>query len=1853
MRLHNHTRMQLFEVPRILWLFHSRIIFVVLLGFFNVGTSHAQDFALQSIDMVLSHPNGAYLIDETATVTITVGVCHTSPPSISSPKKLQIELIAFDGVDGKEFDAFIFDPPVQISPSNFGICSSGPVDFVTTVTLSSDEFQRWAATHQEQQEVRFGVRATLKSIDADPSNNVIETTTSFELYALAGDLKFGDITTQLVAPRINGNGSCNGSQELEIGAGTVRWSPGSSFSIVDTHVGTPLCVQALREGNAFILEAQQSFVTGATSGSLAGLKVDVQASRLDSDGATPTSIIVALPARHSVHSNLGGYPHPRGQPTLVLAQGAAVNDYGALTASVKTNYILVPRDVPLDFTLTMLTLDAGGLSGSAVPRWRHDVPYEGSDPRHLSAVGPISNDRRLALPVDNALPIVVDGEGLRARGLSFEGGVGEIHFPRFTQQWMPFTLDLVDGALAADQVLDSPHQSVFRQITACPGCGASGFTADVTFTLDSDTNPGIGSDGSVIFRTQGLDTAPAWGQPVRTTHSFKRIENPGEPSIIYAPGYRALQTGGPKSVPVVRYLLGVREAVEDGLNLIPGMHHAAGSPAALRGNHFGAGMTVGPELYASGSAYQPVPGVGRSLTGSTTRVAFGGTIQTDFKNIISSLGTKYVVRRGGVTGVFNTDVPPQPVAYGYPLNLTRFAFRLVTNDIDSYSWIDGKVRINGKGRFGIAFESLQLACDGSLSGLSVVSEACNDKDDNQNGFIDENCSETLAAWRSNYDVSAARFIPTDVSLDVCENTPRTLEVDASVYPLAIGQPLALRAHWTNAGDVEMSQLTTPSQLVIDKPDPNTPGFTFAPAAASDARLRSTPDLFNPNGWFDFPTGFIGLPFWEGLQMRARLENQDPNTQAQTVLLPANFTFDPNQPNADGSVTVLMSDPDANSFASAKYTWGDTRYRIGDDVLPIHYDAGRTGAVPRFKGRKNDLFDVVVMNAQAGVEFVQPDVTKLVFGASANFDVLDALALDLHVDLNDPMSIARIDGFLNRIGITGTPVADFATNLVTKLNFTNLIYGAGFDGLVASLLREAIPLAPLEALTSELSEVRALPELFASGVADALSADLETLTGALSDPVDKAALYVWDKWTVHMAVVGNGTATPADLDLLASHETPLRELKETLGRVRSALDVLENRRSALNQTINRLLQRTTSKIAAADSALSIVENVFDPAIFLNCTNNPVLDAVGEARDGVIDAKGALKNIELDKILDKVGHFTGTNLSNVASLQTDILELVENVEVYVNDAVENLNNALQCPGGLPIADAALEVTGFLVDVRNVLNSVQSGTVQLQTQLADPDKSFMAEIGRKIDSARMIVDGFYRLVDTMVDATLLAVTTQNISTWASGSPTPTAAQIQAELDARALAFTADTWRWRYGPPTALPEASFVRLMRDHLRNPIDQAVADAAQSVTQAFGSLRERIPNPPATELREFLVSAIMNSPVVEEVDRIVYQLLAEVTDDLNFIAGLVFDYANDVLREAIAKAVAEVRDLLGDATSHIKELAMFSAKMDGFAEIRGDELYRMHIGSEVVMNGGSDDNSTRFGAALDIESWSANGKGEGCIGDTNPASLLDARFSGKGLPIAIGTGKMTIKDLYLGFTLENLAPVGVFGGIETLGEIDFQALSVRNIGFHVGVSKFEVYLGGKAGGSFDGTYVQVAMLVGKTCNYAVLKALDPEAMRLIERPGGVPFVGAYARGSFNVVVWPTGCPLTIGVSAEQGGWLLLEPNLRLGGILGGGAYGKLLCVAGLRGQVNLLLELDFGSDLFSIDGKELRFEGGGFGVAGLGFSCDPETWVTVQDSRNDSWCGTVDATFRASFRKSGLNPFNTGFSIVDVSKSGIH
>ncbi|MDH3267193.1 MAG: hypothetical protein OEM25_09520, partial [Gammaproteobacteria bacterium] len=336
-----------------------------------------------------------------------------------------------------------------------------------------------------------------------------------------------------------------------------------------------------------------------------------------------------------------------------------------------------------------------------------------------------------------------------------------------------------------------------------------------------------------------------------------------------------------------------------------------------------------------------------------------------------------------------------------------------------------------------------------------------------------------------------------------------------------------------------------------------------------------------------------------------------------------------------------------------------------------------------------------------------------------------------------------------------------------------------------------------------------------------------------------------------------------------------------------------------------------------------------------------------------------------------------------------------------------------------------------------------------------------------------------------------------------------------------------------------------------------------------------------QLRRMLVTEIMRSEPVKRLRSKMDEHFAEVAYSINNIGLQIIDQINLVIEDALATVTGPINDALREATAVVRAIPLQSAGINGFATIAGNELERAHISAGWTMRGKDDDDATGFKAALDAESWSAK--------HTNPdvntptacvlgpeEALLDVKISAYGLPINVMAADIDIEKLYLGFTLEQntgngpaLKPVGVFGGINTIGEIGFSEAVVFDPAFAAGLGAKQTYIGASAGAVFSSLTADVAFLVGRVCpGNTVLTDLDPSVEKFLPNLPASGFTGAYLRGGATIPIIPGGCALNIGVVADFGTWIFVGRPTVFGGLVGGGATGQVACIASLKGKVTV-------------------------------------------------------------------------------------
>ncbi len=1747
--------------------------------------------------------------------------------------------------------------PVFESCGGGYVAADGPAVVTANLTdlVGFETFIGAARANGNPVQARIVLDTLTEVAETDEANNEAIDFTVLDLYPLTGTLMYGGVSVPLTSADLVAGGCPAGQAGALDVAATWQPSAGDPWTPAAVSVPGGQCLKLTPNANQFDLTAIADTPVGVVTGTLSGFAVEVAGVVLGATGARPGQLSFELPEGHTHHADNGsGRPEARGRRRVAFSaiSPATADDFSQLQASGVAGFIHA-RSLPITFGLDSMSLTATGLSGLfGGTVYHHTISFSSRDPRSRSRLR--SNDQRMRLPSAGPMAFSLLTSGLQTT-VAFDAGGSRLHFPAVDANWGAYSLDIVDGQFVDGELL-SPESYAFDQSADCPGCDE---TADaVAFNLAA-SDAAMGWDGASVARVTALGTNPQWGpqHPGTGQQIYSRFGDTNHAAVVEVPGFHARGTGGSSDVPVTEYLLGMRAAEWTGAAVVPGSQHLLSSAESRAGNHFMAGISMGPSLYSSGLFNQPVVGtLGSDLTqpgipadpSPGLTIGFGGVLAPDFHDIPNNAGVKYVVRPGGVTGVFNSDMAPSPTVYGYSLPLTRFAIRQVVNEIDPFSWVDGSISVPGKGDFEIVFESLELECSGDIGKGLVVRETCGD------GVGDDvNCNETLGAWNARMEEILG--IAFEGSGDECQASTRELAVASVVDIKALESWVGLTATWTPAGEPTGAVLTSATDQIWDSPNGATSGFSTA--MSEDVSLE-TQEVSPGNhvGWFAFE-GDVGVPFWQSLDAEMRFQNAE-NTgefvRAQSVAYAEGCAFPAHAGMSSGDLSDAL---ESTCILDARYEWGGTGWEMN---FPVFFETGRyeQAESPRFLGNTIEG-DLVVMEVNAGTDFITPEQTQISFGASADFARLRDLAavVDLHVDLNDPESIRKIDLFFHDVFGTSLayngevdcgPVCGVVGTLRGHLDVLNAIVDAGLDGFIEDAVREVVRglLDAVPDLGTAIVAVDSLPEEITGRVVDALRTQLVALVEPLTAEFETRVNDLYNTSTGFLALAVAEVNTFGSVQT-ASLKDDIADVRVQLQEILSALEAVDNAALAFDQQGLAQARAAVAEIRAekalivgpATTAITAIETSLGGATaFTSCgPGNPVIDKVDEVKTAISDVKQALEALDLAGPIGGVASLVGVDLSAIEQAQQTIRELADDTAARVAELETRVTGLCAGIGYTPplgdalslLADMKAAITTLDGEIDLFLNrldidSVLGGTV---------DGGYLGIAGTALESGRGAISDLHARieeVDVFLEAMLTAPTSlvaapksSFLNTLAGSYDFSQAAGWKDFLDVQISGASGG----------AIPDwSSLVATLPSYLTSPLIATVDAVAVEVTTMLAPYTALVPHPSLDDFEDQLVALIMNTPIIEAIESEVYAFTSELTEDLNSIGLVVFDQLNNVIGEVLQAANEFINEAFASATSAVEGWELGAAEMDGYALMTGNELSKLHVGAEFEMGGEED--GFGFEAALDVTSWSANGKETGCGIDPGSGSLLDVVISTYDLPLNLGESEILMTELYLGFTVQNLAPVGLFGGVFTSGEIGFSEFSIYDPGLALGAGAYENYFGATAGASFDSVSMQVAFLAGRTCNQDVLISLDPQVGEFLTFPDS-GFAGLFVRGSANIPIWNNGCFLTVGVGADAGTWILGPAPITVGMLVGGAVYGEGICLVSVRGQITILAEVSGitsvnPSALASLVPDNVKLEGEAFFVGGAGLDCDPGTWTSVSRSRKDDWCGTGDLTTGASY-----------------------
>lgn len=1385
-------------------------------------------------------------------------------------------------------------------------------------------------------------------------------------------------------------------------------------------------------------------------------------------------------------------------------------------------------------------------------------------------------------------------------------------FPKGQVQWSAFSQDIQDGVIVSNGTMDVSFG--LEQSSSCRGPDCSAGT-DLYYGLNT-TGTVIDPHGFSLGRGEihdVLPVSPGWGSDSSGNLAFTRSDDLLSPSaflMMALPGYRFPDTGAGR---VTDYLLA--HVSPDGGT--PGLGvHPLGSDASEDGNFYPTGLTVGPETYRDPQGLPQIGG-GQDLTGKSLGINNG----SDLAVLPSSIATKYVVRNGGITGAFNVDsnALQAPMAYyGYSLELDRFAIRLIDNVLDDFNWIDGSLELNGDagGSAGLEmfFSNLEMNCSARFDAANLLRESCDATDNNGNGNIDENCSHRLSAWRADTDIFSMGF----GSGSSCAAGNQLLTLEQQVTFLALDGPVGLTAKWDSFGTLDSYSSSTQASYRLDEGDER--GF---PVRAGSVNIEIQDVVGEDDGRYGYavlPDVTVGVSFWNAIKSDVRVANTFnfgvPTAEPTVMAVVGDLVGGQNvvDPASNNEVLQRSIIDEASRDIGAKYEWGNTGFGF---ELPVYYSPEIFNSErPQFIGRRKEV-DLFVMEAGAGINFIDPDRTKLSFGASA--DIAKLKSVNLQLDLSDPDNLRKVDDLLVKLNILNQPVLEpTLQDLLDNLNVVNRLANKGLDevmqqGLELGIeeLGEAAASAspygedPFVTASKALSQLKSYPQQVLTILDDEIKGSVDR---ALKDQRGALSIQL-TTFEQEVATINAGVAVP---------DSTKRTVDQTIALFESIQDTVQTANDTIANSVievQSLIDQAQEPVNQAQSALLSIDQILQEAVTFSqaaCDDGTLastgasgyLDQVVTRIDGVRKVFDFIDNDDLLQPLTALLNSDPELRSRIEQTRRDIQTQAEELSGYLDQADQAIRDVACDDRYAELLFDAKELTSRTrTEVAQIGLFLDLAKGKLLTPAADIESALTNSVLPPLAQILRVLNEFRDGLDS--------------------TPTISGVALLAQIEAELAAMTTNQINSIVADPNIPQEQDILGLVFDTAQGEIDTVYAALRLNLESEVNGLLAGAYFSPL-ELRRMFVSMIMDSQPVADLRGLMNTYLNEINYRVNNIVLLLTDQINTGVRAALKGVESEINDALESASAPIRNIPLESAKLDGYAIIAGNDLERAHVGAEWTMSPSAEGQpGNTFGAALDAVSWSASNKAAGCsIGADD--GRLDVTISAMGIPAKFLSSDIVLRKIYLGFTLGSgngrLEPRGVFGGISSQGEIGFSEAIIYDPAFAAGIGDIETYIGASAGAKFSDIQAEVAFLVGRTCNTDILTDLDPRIAEFITLPTS-GFKGAYMRGGASIPLLTFGCPLTVGLGADFGAWILGGPPTTFGGLVGGGAYGKVACVGALRGQILAIGQVNTDGELF--------FAGEGFGAAGLGW-CDPGSWTSIRRVRDDDYCGTGDAKFNATF-----------------------
>ncbi|MCB2182796.1 MAG: hypothetical protein KQH63_12255 [Desulfobulbaceae bacterium] len=1759
-------------------------------------------------------------------------------------------------------------------------------------------------------DLQTGSHAFVSTITAlgDTTSTNNQATKSFTYTVYSGLLYFNNVETTFSNLSFGSSLTCWDGSGLHLKLLSVNGSWSDIFGTLPFNGGN-LCADSQNNPDGYSRDLQifsGEVDMGTISTTVSGLDVDFYNTTLEENGGVYGSATVTLPDSITAHGlDSLGRVNPRGESTIDFIGATFLQSMEDVTLSAFVSY-LHGYGLPFYIESSAIRLPLNGSTGMSLympyPVYVHEeavTAMAASDPRTSFP----SNDIAFHKPVTTASNSVSFDQNGFDGFLYFDGDSGnalQTSFPKVGLGFNYMLVALVDGQISGGALIEPTLSMEFGrgcQGSECADSSAGSRWYQVSSAAAQLTPEGaFGSQFDEIGPTLDsglLDTTEdsvEWGDFGDTGSGTFLRQDRNRNGAFVIPGFIMPQTSDDLVSP---YRLGQilhGSYSFDATNTLGDFFplHDPIQPQATQGDGMFAGLNLGPETYTT-----LTEGVGQFLENQTLVRFFDVDVVNPQIPMDDRQAVKYVLRPGGLTGVFNTSfnsaTDGMVSIYDYNLAFDRFAFRQDRNRLDGNTFIDGSLTLvdgpvaNGVGGnhkdFKVAFKNLDLTCDGNLGAgqVDTVPEptwpACDDVGQHKG-------CQTLVYWEMPVLLTGMQFAAPSGAEQGCPTEDRRLNLHTWNQIDGLGRPLTMSGFYFPDGVLDNQSFYGTVQTWFDKPavdDDGKPGF---PMRLRDAYLNQVGQSLPSWSGFTVLAGLTDVPLFDDARLAGHFDNMNADDrQAYDLHLFKDETdndldFDGVPENYSGdTVETLRQHLTTEETAAPKpyfeYSW-PTDGMVDLNYYAIYQRASAT-EVPRFQGLTKNADVLGVIQVSSVPDYITPKKTKFSFGISADVAALQDFQLDIANYTED------LDFFLhNVLGVdTGfsmedilcyTPAGGSEICLHDMEEKMLALTGGDMSFTLGRAVDNVMQQGELGIYIPQAAEMLSRIHQASALVNGILVQPLQDIRTEISHSIqtDLAGQF---------ANVYNNLAPVAIYDTQALIDLPddpgeavINEMKAQLDFYISQLNLvimhLENGILTLEGGVDLLVEPGIGVIDQLDNASTdalqalaeleerIVSQLSSVLLSPEPSLNPLLEEVDKARLVVVDVRNAIEEVDLGELgmfLQLAAELSGAAIDT--SLLDDAEQTVNSSLDEIDAAIEQANQVIHDtytaltvgpPGPL---STMIELTAQLVGESS---AIQTNIVALQASLS----GVKARLNNDKERVKRQFEGLRNTLIAFQEKIMSPTSDLGpITSWNGTAEIPgVVATAQAVLDDAArgwatvlksaggsLAATApDPFSTDF--LTLFHDVNFAALIDITFAEMLDQIGTGGLPDIMAELDLVvSSSLPQPNAEDFRNMLRTSIIESDAVNALNETFYAEFGLLSDQLDTVTTQLTGRINGLIRQTV-EAVNETLSL--QLSASLNDIGgwgttLQSVGIDGYALVSQDEFERIHMDAEFVFDAVPD--STSYNAALDVTALMPDNGLTGMSGcGAGSGNYYDVSISTHDVSAEMLGMDVGIKTAMLGFTIDESAmPVGLYGNCYLDGEIAYDPLALEDLGLEAGVGRFEAYFGATGAGHFDDYSIpKAAFYLGKSCEAAglgVVQRLDPEVGNFI---GDIsPLNGAYVRGSADIPVWNNGCAFTIGMGADVGAWCFTEPSPigTIGALVGGSAYGRLACLASLKGKIECMGQLS---------GSEYTFSGSGWAGAGVG-DCSPGSWHSVRDVRRDRWCETGDATFGASY--------DNGWDIFDL------